>query len=217
MPQLVAAKPHLAFAKAAALFYQPDHGPQVVSEQAFIHPSAKLGEFITIYPYVYVGENAEIGDAAVLYPGVFVGSKAKVGKAAILHANVVIGERCQVGERTVIHGGTVIGADGFGFAPDKINIVKIPQTGTVVIGDDVELGALCTIDRATMGATTIGNGCKFDSKVHVGHNAEVGEHTMFSAHTAVGGSAKVGSWVVAGGPSWNRRPSGGWRWCADWC
>lgn len=199
IPQLIHPAPHLAFAKIAGLFYQPDHGPQVVSEQAFVHPSAQIAEFVTLYPGAYVGERAILSKGCVLYPGVFVGAHAKVGHDTVLYPNVVIGERCVIGAKNIIHAGSVIGADGFGFAPDQHEIVKIPQTGIVRTEDDVEMGGLCTVDRATMGETLVGKSCKFDSKVHIGHNAQIGSHTMFSAGTAVGGSAKIGNWVLAGG------------------
>ncbi|NRA64105.1 MAG: UDP-3-O-(3-hydroxymyristoyl)glucosamine N-acyltransferase [Pseudobacteriovorax sp.] len=201
IPQLLHKNPHLGFAKVASLFHRADHGPVGVSKQANIADSATLGENLTIYPFVVISEHAEIGADVVIYPGVFIGPKAKVGSGTVLHPNVFVGERCIVGRNNIIHASTVIGADGFGFTPDGDSIFKIPQTGIVEIGDNVELGGACTLDRATMGATKIGDGCKFDSKVHIGHNAETGSHTMMSAHTSLAGSAKVGNWVLIGGHS----------------
>lgn len=199
LPQLVHKDPHFAFAKVSNLFYEVDHGPQEISDKAVIHPDAKLGKNLTIYPFVYISAGAEIGDDVVLYPGVFVGQNAKIGRGSVLHANNVIGERCIIGEDNLIHGACVIGADGFGFAVGEGQIEKIPQVGIARTGDKVELGGLCTIDRAVMGETLVKSGTKFDSKIHVGHNSTIGENCMFSALTAVAGSSQVGDWCLAGG------------------
>jgi UDP-3-O-[3-hydroxymyristoyl] glucosamine N-acyltransferase len=199
LPQLVHDNPHYAFAKAAGIFLKPSHPFDGVSDKAFIHPEAKLGERVRIGPFAYVGPRATLSDDAVLYPGVYLGESASVGKETVLYANVVVGDRCQVGERVIIHSNTVLGADGFGFAKGKDDIVKVPQVGIVVIEDEVEIGACATIDRATMGETRIGFGTKLDSKVHVAHNVRIGQHCMFSALTGVAGSTKIGDWVIAGG------------------
>ena len=152
-----------------------------------------------VFPFVYVGENVEVGDGAVLYPGTYLGKSSKVGKNSVLFANVVLERECSIGDDCIIHAGVVIGADGFGFAPGDGKIIKIPQVGIARIGDNVELGSVTTIDRAAMGETTVANGCKIDSKVHIAHNVTVGENCMFSAQVGLAGSAKVGSWVVLGG------------------
>lgn len=201
VPQLIAKDPYVAFAKAANLFWVVKHSLKGVSDQAFISPTAKLGQNVTVYPFAVISDGAEIGDNVVLYSGVFIGENAKIGADCVLYANNVIGERCIIGARCLLHAGSVIGADGFGFAPAEGEIVKIPQVGIVRIEDDVELGACCTVDRAAMGETLVKRGTKLDSKVHIGHNAIIGEHCLFSAHTAIAGSAKVGQWVKAGGHS----------------
>ena len=201
IPQLIHQDPHFAVAKTANLFYKVDHGEPGISDQAFVHPKAELGKNVTVYPFAYVAEGAQVDDNVVLYPGVFVGARAKVGKDTVIHANSVIGERCIIGDRNLIHGGCVVGADGFGFAAGEGTIVKIPQTGIVRTEEDVEMGGCCTLDRAAMGETLIRRGTKFDSKVHIGHNAQIGEHCMFSAMTAVAGTGDVGNWVLAGGQS----------------
>lgn len=199
LPQLIHHHPYLAFAKIALQFFKPEHGFKGISEQAYVAESATLESDITLFPHVFIGPGAKIGRGAVIYPGVYVGAGAIVGTESILYPNVVIGDRCQIGSRVMIHAGTVIGADGFGFVKGEQEIVKIPQTGIVVIEDDVELGGLCTVDRATMGETRIKRGTKFDSKVHIAHNVEVGENCLFSALTGVAGSAKIGNWVTSGG------------------
>lgn len=199
LAQLVHPNPYMAFAKAAQLFYQPQHPWRGVSEQSQVAASAKLGKDVGIGPFCVVGERVQLGERVVLYPGVVVGNDVTIGDDTVLYPHCVVGERCHVGKRNIIHAGTVIGADGFGFAMDEHEIVKIPQIGTVRIEDDVELGACVTIDRAAMGETVIQRGCKFDDKVHIGHNAIIGENCVFSAQTAVAGSAKVGRWVKSGG------------------
>jgi UDP-3-O-[3-hydroxymyristoyl] glucosamine N-acyltransferase len=197
--QLIHKNPYWAFARAAQVFYREDHGEKGVHAQAVIDPTARVGRDVTIHPFVVVGKNAVIGDRVVLYPGVFVGMNAEVGEDSVLRANVVIEHGCRVGKRAIIHACTVVGADGFGFAPGESGVAKIPQTGIVVIGDDVELGAHVSIDRAAMGETRLGNGCKLDDKVHVAHNVIVGEHCMFSGQSGIAGSAKIGDRVVMGG------------------
>ncbi|MFW7377555.1 MAG: UDP-3-O-(3-hydroxymyristoyl)glucosamine N-acyltransferase [Oligoflexus sp.] len=199
LPQLIHKNPYLAFAKVALQFYQPKHDFQGISPQAFIAEDADVSPEATIFPFAYVGSKAKIGRGVVLYPGVYVGAEAVIDDDSVLYANVVVGERCQLGKRLIIHGGCVIGADGFGFAKGEDEIVKIPQTGIVVIEDDVEMGACCTVDRATMGETRVKRMTKFDSRVHIAHNVQVGEFCLFSAQTGVAGSTKIGNWVTTGG------------------
>lgn len=197
--QLIHSNPYICFAKISGEFFKYDHGTVSVSEKAHIDPSAKIGSDVTIYPFVYVGPNAEVGDGAVLYPGVYLGAKSKVGKKTVLFANAVLERDCIIGDDCIIHAGVVVGADGFGFAPGDGKILKIPQVGIARVGDNVELGSVTTIDRAAMGETVIGDGCKIDSKVHIAHNVTVGQNSMFSAQTGIAGSTKVGNWVVLGG------------------
>jgi len=201
IPQLVARNPYLAFARAAQLFAPKPRESGVISPAAHVAVSARIGHQVTAYPTVVIAEGAVIGDRVTLYPGVFVGRNAVIGDDTVAYPNTVIMDSCVIGKRVILHAGTVIGADGFGFAVGEGSIHKIPQVGIVVIEDDVELGAACTVDRAAMGETRIKRGTKFDSKVHIGHNALIGEHCLFAAHTAVAGSAKVGNWVMAGGHS----------------
>ena len=197
--QLIHANPYMCFARIGGEYFKYDHGPVSVSEKAHIEPSAKLGNNVKVFPFVYVGENVEVGDGVVLYPGTYLGKSSKVGKNSVLFANVVLERECSIGDDCIIHAGVVVGADGFGFAPGDGKIIKIPQVGTAKIGDNVELGSATTVDRAAMGETKIGDGCKIDSKVHIAHNVTVGENCMFSAQVGLAGSAKVGSWVVLGG------------------
>ena len=152
-----------------------------VHPQAFVAPNAKLGENVAIYPFAYVGDEAEIGDGATLYPGVVVGERCTLGKDVVLHANVVLYDEVTLGDRVEVHSGTVIGGDGFGYRLVDGRHVKIPQTGKVVVGDDVEIGANCAVDRATFEATRIGDGSKIDNLVMIGHNNQIGRHNLLCA------------------------------------
>jgi len=201
VPQLIHANPYWAYAKVAQAFYKPDTGPTGVSEQAFIAADAELGERLTIYPFAFVGAGAVIGNDVCIYPGAYIGAGATIGDHSVIHANTYLASGISIGARVIIHAGSVIGADGFGFAPGENEIVKIPQTGTVVIEDDVEIGALCSIDRAAMGETRIRRSTKIDSKVHIAHNVEIGECCMLAALTGIAGSTKLGKRVMMGGHS----------------
>ena len=172
---------------------------QGISSLASIAASAKIGENCYIAPFVVIGEGCEIGDNCCIHDGVSIGDGAKVGNGCLLYAHVTVYHDCRIGNNCILHSGCVIGADGFGFAPTASGYNKIPQTGIVVIEDNVEIGANTCIDRATMGATTIHSGVKLDNLVQIAHNDEVGSHTAMAAQTGVAGSAKIGEWCVFGG------------------
>ncbi len=201
LPQLIHKSPHVAFAKVAQIFESRRPPVQGVHPQAVVHPAARIGQNVSIGPFCHVAADVVIGDRVVLHAGAVVGPGVTIGDDTEIRANTVIEYDCKIGARVLIHAGSVIGADGFGFAVDEGRIIKIPQVGIVRIEDDVEVGACCTIDRAAMGETLISAGTKLDSKVHIGHGALIGRNCMFSAHTAVAGSATVGDWVLAGGHS----------------
>lgn len=170
-----------------------------VAPQAYIAPSAKLGNNCYVGPFAYVGEGAEIGDGCQIYPHAVIGDNVKVGTNCILYPNTTIYQGCKIGNNVTIHAGSVIGADGFGFAPGADGYDKIPQIGIVVIEDNVEIGANTCVDRSTMGATVIHKGVKLDNLVQVAHNVEIGENTVMSAQVGIAGSTKVGSWCMFGG------------------
>lgn len=199
VPQLLHKNPYLAFAKIALTFYKPEHGFQGISSQAYVAETAVIEEEVTVFPFAYIGPGAHIGKGSIIYPGAYIGSNVSIGSHTTVFANAVIYDRCKLGKQVIVHSAAIIGADGFGFAKGDGQIVKIPQTGIVVIEDDVEVGASTTIDRATMGETRIKRGTKLDSQVHIAHNVEVGEYCLFSAQTGIAGSAKIGNWVTAGG------------------
>ena len=170
-----------------------------VSELAFVHPSANIGENVTIQPYAVINEGATIGDNCYIMQGCSIGAYTTIGHNALLYPNVSIYHYCAIGNNAILHAGVVIGSDGFGFAPENGSYKKIPQVGNVVIGNDVEIGANSTIDRATMGSTIIGNGVKIDNLVQLAHNVVVEDNTVIAALVGVAGSTKIGKNVVIGG------------------
>lgn len=199
LPLLIVPNPHLAMAKILTLFTQRPSVSGGVSDMAWISPSARLEEEVTIYPLVYIGDEAQIASRATIYPGVFIGSQAKIGEDTILYPNVTVYPRCIVGKRVIVHAGTVIGADGFGFVKDgKVN-VKIPQVGIVEIEDDVEIGANSCLDRATFGKTLIEKGVKVDNLVQIAHNVRIGENSIIVGQVGISGSTTVGRNVTLAG------------------
>ena len=172
---------------------------QGISSLASIAKSAKIGENCYIAPFVVIGEGCEIGDNCHIHDGVSIGDGAKIGHNCLLYAHVTIYHGCRIGNDCILHSGCVIGADGFGFAPTAGGYNKIPQTGIVVIEDNVEVGANTCIDRATMGATIIHSGVKIDNLVQIAHNDEVGSHTAMAAQSGIAGSTKIGEWCIFGG------------------
>lgn len=199
--QLIHKDPQFIFAKIALEFYQPDHGPLGIDPAAFIHPTAKIGKDVRIQRGVHVDAEAFIEDSVVLYPGVYIGKGCRVGRGSVLHPNVVLYYGSIIGENCLLHAGTVIGADGFGFSVSSGEICKIPQVGIVRIGNNVEMGALCTVDRAANHETVVQDNCKFDDRVHIGHNCEIGANSMFSAQVGIAGSTTIGKWTLIGGQS----------------
>lgn len=198
---LVRREPYLALAELLELFHPPVRPPAGVHPSAVVAASARLGEGVSVGPHVTIGENAVIGEGAVLGAGCVVGDGVEVGADTVVHPNVVIEPGCRVGARCILHAGVVIGSDGYGFATVGGVHRKVPQVGIAVIEDDVEMGANCTVDRATLGETRIGRGSKLDNLVHVGHNVQVGEHCLLVAQVGISGSTRLGHHVVMAGQS----------------
>lgn len=173
--------------------------PWGLSNAAFIHSSAQLGDNANVAAGATIGAETKIGDNCTLYPGCYVGDGVTIGNDCTLYPNVVIYEQCVLGDRVTIHAGSVIGEDGLGYAPMGKSWVKIPQIGRTILGDDVEIGANCTIDRATLGQTTIGEGTKFGNVVVIGHGTKVGPNCMFVGLVGVAGSVNVGAHVTLAG------------------
>ncbi|HOG23678.1 MAG TPA: UDP-3-O-(3-hydroxymyristoyl)glucosamine N-acyltransferase [Candidatus Omnitrophota bacterium] len=170
-----------------------------ISPQAVVAKSATIGSNVTIDAFVSIGENTVIGDGAVLRSGTFLDDNVKIGKNCVIHPNVTVYRDSDIGANVIIHAGTVIGADGFGYVATETEQEKLPQVGNVVIEEDVEIGACCTIDRAALGSTRIGKGCKIDNLVQIAHNVVIGPHTVISAQTGISGSCKIGAHVTMGG------------------
>ncbi|MFP4520551.1 MAG: UDP-3-O-(3-hydroxymyristoyl)glucosamine N-acyltransferase [Fibrobacterota bacterium] len=198
---LLSDNPYLAFARIAAALNPPAYEVEKgVHKLAFVADSSAVHKEACVGPFVYIGPGSVIGEGAVLYPGVVVEEGTSVGAGCVLYSNSVIRRDCVIGNRVIVHPGAVIGADGFGFAPSSEGIYfKIPQTGNVVLEDDVEIGANTTIDRAAMGSTLVKKGSKIDNLVMIAHNVEVGENCAFAAQTGISGSTVVGDSVMMGG------------------
>lgn len=180
------------------------HGHRVhpqwgLSDRAGIHPTAKIGTEANIASGVTIAAHVVIGDRCTLYPGCYIGDRATIGHDCILYPNVVIYDDSQLGNRVTIHAGSVIGEDGLGYAPVANRWVKIPQIGRAVLHDDVEIGANCTIDRATLGRTEIGAGTKFGNVVVIGHGSKVGPDCLFVGLVGLAGSVNVGRHVTLAG------------------
>ena len=193
------ANSYLAFAQLLN-FYQANKPRKTgVSDKACISPTATLGQNVYIGEFVSVGDGAVIGDGASLYPHTVVGDRVTIGARTTLYAGVKVYEDCSIGTDCILHAGAVIGADGFGFAQQDGEYLKIPQIGNVEIGNYVEIGANTCIDRATMGSTRIHDHVKIDNLVQIAHNVTVGEGTAFAAQAGVAGSAKIGAKCIVAG------------------
>ncbi|MCG8407334.1 MAG: UDP-3-O-(3-hydroxymyristoyl)glucosamine N-acyltransferase [Phycisphaerales bacterium] len=175
------------------------HKPAVAGDRAVIDASAVIGENANIHHGVTIEANATIGRNVVIYPGVYIAENCRLGDDCILYPNVVLYDGTVLGHRVTIHAGSIIGEDGLGYAPVGEKWHKIPQIGTVDIGDDVEIGANCAIDRATLGRTVIASGTKFSNLIAIGHGTKVGENCMFVAQVGLAGSVNVGKHVTMAG------------------
>ncbi len=183
--------PENAFAKLLELYNQVKLNKTGISKQAGIEETAQLGTNIYAGAFSYIGDNAVIGNNVKIYPQVYIGDNVTIGDNTTLFAGAKVYSDCKIGRNCIIHAGSVIGSDGFRFALQN-DIKKVPQIGNVVLEDDVEIGANCAIDRATLGSTILRKGVKFDNLIHIAHNVEVGENTYIAANCVIAGSTKVG-------------------------
>lgn len=192
--------PSLAFTKAISFVtpYEIKH-PKGVHPSAIIAKDVSLGKDVAIGPYAVIEEGSVIGEGSVIYAGCFIGRLSRIGSGVLIYPNVSIRERTSIGNRVIIHSGTVIGSDGFGFATVEGLHHKIPQIGTVEIGDDVEIGANVAIDRARFDKTVIGRGTKIDNLVHIAHNVVIGENSIIVAQVGISGSTTLGKNVILAG------------------
>jgi UDP-3-O-[3-hydroxymyristoyl] glucosamine N-acyltransferase len=200
-PVIRTENPSLAFIKIVEAFSPSE----VVNHPKGIHPTAiigkevSLGENVSIGPYTVIEEKATIEDNTVIYSGCFIGGASRIGKNTLIYPHVSIRERTHIGDRVIIHNGTVIGSDGFGFVTIKGTHHKIPQVGSVKIGDDVEIGANVTIDRARFDKTVIGSGTKIDNLVQIAHNVVIGENSIIVSQAGISGSTTLGKEVTLAG------------------
>jgi len=179
--------------------YRKHRAPANESASATISPTARIGPGARIHPFATIDEHVTIGANATIYPGCYVGPRCRIGDDVVLYPNVVVYDDSIIGNRVTVHAGTVIGEDGLGYAPVGGKWIKIPQIGIVELGDDVEIGSNCSIDRATLGRTKIGSGTKFSNLIAIGHGTQIGQHCMFVAQVGLAGSITVGNHVTMAG------------------
>lgn len=198
-PRIVCDNPYAYFARVSALF---NPGPQTqpgIHASAVVDASAAIADSASIGALAFLGRNVQVGEKTVLFPGCYLGDNVVVGDGSVLYPGVVVYHDCIIGSRTILHSGAVIGADGFGLAQEDGRWIKIPQIGSVVIGDDVEIGANTTVDRGAMDDTVIEDGVKLDNQIQVAHNVRIGAHTAMAGCVGIAGSATIGRHCTVGG------------------
>ena len=200
LPSLLSKNPYLAFARAVALLH-PDAPPAPgVHPLAVVDPTAELGERVYVGPLAVIGARVRLGAGSVVHPHAVLHADVVVGRDCLIHSGVQVREGCRLGDRVVLQNGAVIGADGFGFARDEQGRYhKIPQRGIVVIEDDVEVGALCAIDRAALDETRVGRGTKIDNLVQIGHSVTIGSDSVLAGQVGIAGSSRIGNRVTLAG------------------
>jgi UDP-3-O-[3-hydroxymyristoyl] glucosamine N-acyltransferase len=198
-PRIVTANPYAYYARVATLL-----NPVVATDRG-VHPTAVIESVVPasvfVGPHVCIGKNVSIGENCRINSGCVIGDGVSIGEQSTLYPNVSIYHGCSIGKQAILHSGVVIGADGFGFAPDGQEWVKIPQIGAVVIGDNVEVGANTTIDRGALDDTVIADGCKIDNLVMIGHNCNIGPNSVIAGCTGMAGSTTLGEHCILGGAS----------------
>lgn len=190
---IISENPYFAFARCMGLFAEKEGFFQGISDQAFIDPSASIGENCTIYPFAVIGANAKIGDGCTIFPGVYIGEFCELGENCTLTPNCVLMSHTHLGDNCYLQPGVVLGGEGFGFVRTDFGIQKIPQIGHVHIADNVEIGANTTIDRAALAKTSVGKRTCIDNLVQIGHNVQIGEETLVISQVGIAGSTKVGN------------------------
>ncbi|TYL44231.1 MULTISPECIES: UDP-3-O-(3-hydroxymyristoyl)glucosamine N-acyltransferase [Dickeya] len=198
---LVVKNPYLAYARMAQLMDTTPAPAQGIAPSAVIAPDARLGDGVSVGANAVIESGVELGDGAVIGAGCFIGKNARIGAGTRLWANVTIYHNVVLGEKCLIQSGAIIGSDGFGYANDRGNWIKIPQLGTVIIGDRVEIGASTTIDRGALDDTIIGNGVIIDNQCQIAHNVVIGDNTAVAGGVIMAGSLKIGRYCMIGGAS----------------
>jgi len=197
--QIKGKKPKLAFALIAEILHSPKRREPDVHPSAAIADTADVALTAFVGPHVTIGDHSTVGVGTQILSSVTIGDNVSVGSDCVIHPNVVIYDDVTIGDRVILHAGVVIGADGFGYVRDEQSHHKFPQIGTVVIEDDVELGANTCVDRAALGRTRIGKGTKLDNMVHVGHNCDIGERVVIAGQTGISGSVTIEDDCIIGG------------------
>jgi UDP-3-O-[3-hydroxymyristoyl] glucosamine N-acyltransferase len=193
--------PYLAMANVAAKWFASRQAPQGISPLASISPSATLGRDVNVGPFATIGDDVTLGDGVTIYQSVAIAPRCAIGDDTIVYPLVSIYEGTTIGRRCIVHSGVVVGSDGYGFATEGGRHHKVPQLGSVRIGDDVEIGSNTTIDRGTLGETVIGEGTKIDNLVQIGHGVKIGRHCLLVAQVGIAGSTELGDYVVVAGQS----------------
>jgi UDP-3-O-[3-hydroxymyristoyl] glucosamine N-acyltransferase len=198
---LIADDPYVSYAKIAGQF-DPRRPLQAgIHDSASVDPGAKIGEGVFVGANAVIGPGCEIAENCSVGPGCVLVADVRIGNGSRLHANVTIGEAVVIGQRTIVHPGAVIGSDGFGLAFDEDHWVKIPQLGSVQIGDDCEIGANTTIDRGAIGDTIIEDDVRLDNQIQIGHNVRIGAHTAMAGMVGISGSTQIGKYCMFAGSS----------------
>lgn len=198
---IIADDPYVGYAKIAGCFDPRRPLSPGIHISASIDPDVKLGNDIHVGANVFIGPGCEVADAVSIGPGTVLVADCKIGAASRLHANVTICDGVSIGKRTIVHPGAVIGADGFGMAFDKDHWLKVPQLGSVQIGDDCEIGANTTIDRGAIGDTIVENDVRLDNQIQIGHNVHIGAHTAMAGRVGISGSTRIGKYCMFAGSS----------------
>ncbi len=199
VPALISDNPYATYARAAALLYPPAAAQQGVHPRAFVDDTAQVASDAWIGPMTVVEAGAEVGAGVQIGPGCVIGSGVCIGAHSRLVANITLCHGVRIGARALIHPGVVIGSDGFGIANDAGRWIKVPQVGSVIIGDDVEIGANTSIDRGALEDTVLEDGVKLDNQIQVGHNVHIGAHTAIAGCVGIAGSARIGRHCAIGG------------------
>jgi len=197
---VIVANPKLAFARIAGKLHPTKYRIAEIHSTAVVSDSASLGDEVFVGAFTCVGDDSVIGDGTHMRAGAKIGDGVTVGRNCVLHPNVFIEDGCSIGDNVVLHAGVVIGADGFGYVTDESGqYSKVPQIGTVVIENDVEIGANTCVDRGALGETRIGEGTKIDNLVQVGHNVRIGKRCVIAAQTGISGSTVIEDDCIIGG------------------
>ncbi len=200
IPIMKSENPVFSFIKASEFLFKPYRPEKGIHSRALVSLSASIGKNVSIGAFSFVGDDVEIGDDTVIFPHVSIYPKVKIGKQCTIHSHVSLRESIQIGNRVTLHNGVVIGSDGFGYIQDKDKThLKIPQTGSVMIGDDVEIGANTTVDRSALEKTMIKKGTKIDNLVQIAHNVKIGQNCIIAGQVGIAGSSKVGNNVILAG------------------